>query len=221
MVRDGAIAAATIEAVAVAYVGPAVVATVAVSPATLAWDALGETATLAAEARDRHGNVVAATFTWSSYDAAVATVEPVSGLVTATGNGTANVRATVGAVSGSASLAVAQRVDSVVATPASITLTSIGATHSMMATVHAPQSPSAQPSFAPVSPLARKNSSSVVLGETSATRTDRPFRMNSNALAISNRCEKHNEAQRGCNGTVATPAKSGSARFEGLVGLHR
>src|SRR5690242_541070 len=54
----------------------------------------------------------------------------------------------------------------------------------MMATEHAPQSPSAQPSLVPVKPLARRNSSSVVFGETDSTRTGLPFRMNSSEPLI-------------------------------------
>src|SRR5262245_25373726 len=53
-----------------------------------------------------------------------------------------------------------------------------------MATEHAPQSPSAQPSFEPVKPRARKNSSNVVFGETSVARTGLPFNVNSNALLM-------------------------------------
>src|ERR1700704_2200884 len=54
-----------------------------------------------------------------------------------------------------------------------------------MATEHAPQSPSAQPSFDPVRPEARSHSSKVMLGETESTRTAWPFSRNSIALLIS------------------------------------
>ena len=56
-----------------------------------------------------------------------------------------------------------------------------------MATEHAPQSPSAQPSFEPVSPEPRRYSSRVVFGETSVTRTRWPFKINSNASGIIHR----------------------------------
>src|SRR5262245_56772437 len=59
---------------------------------------------------------------------------------------------------------------------------------SSTATEQAPQSPSAQPSWAPVRPEARRKSSSVVFGEEPATRTVRLFKMNSNALLI---CSRH------------------------------
>ena len=48
-----------------------------------------------------------------------------------------------------------------------------------MATEQAPQSPSAQPSFDPVRPVERSQSSSVTLGETEASRTVFPFKRNS------------------------------------------
>src|SRR6185436_20479938 len=59
----------------------------------------------------------------------------------------------------------------------------------MMATEHAPQSPSAQPSFAPVNPRLRRYSRSVVLGEQFSTQAERPFKVNSSVPAI--RCHWH------------------------------
>ena len=56
-----------------------------------------------------------------------------------------------------------------------------------MTTEQAPQSPSAQPSLAPVRPDPRRYSSSVVLGETPSRRTLRPLRINSMALRIADR----------------------------------
>src|ERR1039458_3237673 len=55
----------------------------------------------------------------------------------------------------------------------------------MMATEQAPQSPSAQPSLAPVRPVLRRYSSRGVFGETSSTRRLRPLSVNSMALGIS------------------------------------
>src|SRR5580692_10522799 len=49
-------------------------------------------------------------------------------------------------------------------------------------TVHAPHSPSAQPSFAPVSPRSRSRSSSVVWTPQSLTVILRPFRFSENDL---------------------------------------
>ncbi|MGD2135056.1 MAG: Ig-like domain-containing protein, partial [Gemmatimonadales bacterium] len=84
-----------------------VVVAVAVSPATATLTSLGETVQLAASATDANGNAVAGTATWASSDDAVATVSP-SGLVTAVGNGTAEVTATMGGVSGTATVTVEQ-----------------------------------------------------------------------------------------------------------------
>ncbi len=90
--------------------------TVTVNPATAELTALGATAQLSAEVRDRNGQVMVVTVTWSSNNATVATVNA-SGLVTAAGNGTATITATAGAVSGSATVTVAQQVSAVEVTP--------------------------------------------------------------------------------------------------------
>ncbi len=90
--------------------------TVTVNPATAELTALGATAQLAAEVRDQNGQVMVVTVTWSSNNAAVATVNA-SGLVTAAGNGTATITATAGTVSGSATVTVAQQVSAVEITP--------------------------------------------------------------------------------------------------------
>ena len=55
---------------------------------------------------------------------------------------------------------------------------------STIATEHAPQSPSAQPSFEPVNPCARSQSSKVVFGETESRRTSRPLRRKAIVLFI-------------------------------------
>ena len=80
--------------------------TVAVSPATSEFSALGASVQLTAEVRDQNGNAVpGAAVSWTTSAAAVATVSA-SGLVTAAGNGTATITATVGSASGSAAVAV-------------------------------------------------------------------------------------------------------------------
>ncbi|WP_419164549.1 leucine-rich repeat domain-containing protein [Candidatus Palauibacter sp.] len=81
---------------------------VRVTPAADTLTALGDTVRLTAEALDGNGNAVAgAAFTWMSSDATVATVDE-TGLVTATGDGSATVAATTGSegVSGSAVIVV-------------------------------------------------------------------------------------------------------------------
>ena len=90
--------------------------TVTVSPATSELTALGATVQLSAEVRDQNGQVMVVTVTWASNNTSVATVGT-SGLVTAAGNGTATITATAGAVSGSATVTVAQQVSAVVVTP--------------------------------------------------------------------------------------------------------
>ncbi len=90
--------------------------TVTVNPATAELTALGATAQLTAEVRDQNGQVIVVTVTWSSNNAAVATVNT-SGLVTAAGNGTATITATAGTVSGSATVTVAQQVSAVEIAP--------------------------------------------------------------------------------------------------------
>ena len=96
--------------------------TVTVSPATAELAALGATVQLSAEVRDQNGQVIAgATVAWASDNAPVATVDG-SGLVTGVAEGMATITATAGAVSGSATVSVAQRVSAVTVSPAADTL---------------------------------------------------------------------------------------------------
>ena len=81
------------------------VASIVVTPDAAALT-VGETVSLAAAAADASGNLVAqATFAWQSSDESVATVTA-DGLVTAIATGTANITATSGGVSGSATASV-------------------------------------------------------------------------------------------------------------------
>ncbi len=81
------------------------VASIVVTPDATAL-AVGETVSLAAAAADASGNLVAqATFVWQSSVESVATVTA-EGLVTAIATGTANITATSGEVSGSATASV-------------------------------------------------------------------------------------------------------------------
>lgn len=75
---------------------PATITVISVVDTVLA---LARTAQLTATARDQAGNPVAAQFTWATSNASVMTVS-VAGLVTAGGEGTATVTATVGSLSG-------------------------------------------------------------------------------------------------------------------------
>ena len=87
---------------------PESVASVAVTPASATLVSLGETAQLTASAQDANGTAVSGkTFTWSSSDQTIATVNS-SGLVTAVVNGAATITATVDGVNGTASILVQQ-----------------------------------------------------------------------------------------------------------------
>ena len=131
--QDGLVTAvgngrATITAAAGGNVATALVyviqmaSSVDVSPAADTLTALGDTVRLAAAAVDANGNAVpGASFTWSSGDGAVVTVNA-DGLVTAVGNGSADVTATSDGAAGSASLVVAQRAAAVSLSPAMATL---------------------------------------------------------------------------------------------------
>ncbi|GIW26886.1 MAG: hypothetical protein KatS3mg070_0249 [Meiothermus sp.] len=81
------------------------ISTIEVSPAT-ASKQVGQTQQFTAVAKDAGGNVISGvTFTWSSSDTAVATVNN-SGLATAVAAGTATITATAGGKSGSATFTV-------------------------------------------------------------------------------------------------------------------
>lgn len=84
--------------------------------------AFEQTTQLNAEVSDQAGRVsTGPQVTWSSSATSVATVDT-SGLVTAVGNGTAQITATSGSVSGSAMVSVAQVVDAVAISPEADTL---------------------------------------------------------------------------------------------------
>ena len=107
---------------------PARPTTVTVSPATHELTALGTTVQLSAEVRDQNARVMAgATVTWTSSASSMATVDA-SGLVTAAGNGTATITASVGSASGSAVVTVQQSVASVEVSPSVDELTALGQT---------------------------------------------------------------------------------------------
>ena len=94
----------------------------AVTPDTVAFEALGDTLRLRADVRDQIGRPMPGELViWDASDTLVATVDP-AGLVTAAGNGTATVAATSGKLSGDAAIEVMQRVRSVTVTPATDTI---------------------------------------------------------------------------------------------------
>ncbi|NUQ11192.1 MAG: Ig-like domain-containing protein, partial [Gemmatimonadaceae bacterium] len=98
-----------------------VLTTITVSPATAALT-VGQTQQGSAVAKDQFGATMnGTTFTWTTSNAAVATVSG-SGLVTATGAGTATIRAAASGVTGSLSVTVTQPAQTP-ATVASVTVT--------------------------------------------------------------------------------------------------
>ena len=97
--------------------------TVAVTPDTVAFNAVGQTARLATEVRDQIGRPMEdVAVSWSSGDTLVATVDS-AGLVTAVGGGTATITANAGDVAGAAVVSVMQSAASVTVSPAADTIT--------------------------------------------------------------------------------------------------
>ena len=103
-------------------------ATVAVSPATAEFSALGASVQLTAEVRDQSRNVMSGVaVVWSSTAASVATVDA-GGLVTAVADGIATITAASGEVSGTAAVTVTQAPDSVAVSPTEATIAALGDT---------------------------------------------------------------------------------------------
>jgi len=113
-----------------------IVTSVVVSPAAVTLNAIGGTQPYTAEARDANDNPLTTqpTFAWEESSAgAVATIDPATGLATATGNGASVITATGGGVSGNANLTVTQTAASMVVTPNPVTLSSVGITQQFAA----------------------------------------------------------------------------------------
>ncbi len=108
---------------------------IVITPEMATLMSIGETVQLAARVLDQNGQPVAgAVVTWQSSDLEVASVSS-SGLVTAVGNGTAQITATAGSASASAEVRVMQSAVSIVITPEMATLMLIGETVQLAATV--------------------------------------------------------------------------------------
>ena len=108
-------------------------ASISILPESIDLAALGDTARLAAEVRDRNGNPMPeAAVTWSSSAAAVVTVDA-TGLVTAAGNGTATVTASAGAAAGSAAVTVRQAPAAISLVPDSLVFEAAGDTATVVA----------------------------------------------------------------------------------------
>ena len=103
-----------------------VATTVEVTPATTELTAVGQTVQLTATVRDQNGGVMSgASVSWTSGDAAVATVDE-TGLVTAVSPGMATIEATSGTASGSGTVAVMQEAATLTVTPDRLRLTAVG-----------------------------------------------------------------------------------------------
>ena len=103
-------------------------ARVTVSPSSLEFAALRDTARLSAQVHDQYGGLMAdAAVTWASSDASVAPVDS-EGLVRSVGNGEAAVTATAGSAADSATVTVAQVVSSVGVSPAALEFSALGDT---------------------------------------------------------------------------------------------
>jgi hypothetical protein len=104
------------------------IATVGISPSAATLTALGQTLSLTAVAKDAQGAVLPdQVFSWASDEVDVATVDE-EGLVTAVGNGTAEITAAANDVVGSCSLRVQQAVTAIHVSPATATLPAVGDT---------------------------------------------------------------------------------------------
>lgn len=104
-----------------------------VSPPASTFPSLGDTVRLTADPIDANGNaVVDADVQWSSTDQAVATVDS-TGLVTAIGNGSASITATVGDASGASEVTVAQVLVGTGIVPANTTFFALGDTARLVA----------------------------------------------------------------------------------------
>ncbi len=114
---------------------PPTPSSVNVSPGSVAFAALGDTAQLTSTVLDQNGQAMQGqTVTWASSAPAVATVSA-SGLVTSAANGSATITATAGSARGSAAVTVAQAAASLSVTPDSLVLTSLGDTARLTAEV--------------------------------------------------------------------------------------
>ena len=111
-------------------------ARITLSATSISLNAIGETAVMTATVLDQDNDVIqGADVTWKSSDTNVATVSG-NGQITAVDNGSAQITATAGAASASANVTVSQSANSVTVTPASVTLTAVGATAQLDATVY-------------------------------------------------------------------------------------
>jgi uncharacterized protein YjdB len=109
---------------------------VEVSPEAITLTSIGATESLSTLVRDEEGNeVVDAEIQWSSSNESVATVDE-DGVVTAVAPGSATITATSGVVSGSTEVSVELEGPALVVSPATLLLSSVGATGTLEATLY-------------------------------------------------------------------------------------
>jgi len=100
-----------------------IVAAVTVTLSLDTLEAVGATSQASAEAANDSGRVLSGkTFSYSSSNTSVATVDPASGVVTSVGNGEVTITASVQSTSGGAPLFIAQRVSAVTVAPGTATM---------------------------------------------------------------------------------------------------
>ena len=109
---------------------------IAITPPSATLTSVGATRQLTATVYDANNDAISgASVSWTSGDSTVATVT-MNGLVTAVRRGSARITATSGGVNGSASITVALPASRIEIDPPSATLTSVGATRQLTATVY-------------------------------------------------------------------------------------
>jgi alpha-tubulin suppressor-like RCC1 family protein len=102
---------------------------VVVTPGADTLVSVGETKTFTAAVLDANGDPIdGRTVTWSSTAPTILSIDPTTGVATAVANGAAQVKATAGALQGSASVVVVQIVTSVTVTPGNVAFTAVGDT---------------------------------------------------------------------------------------------
>ena len=108
---------------------------ITVSPTSVSFASLADTATLTATVKDSGGTVMSGvTVSWTTSAASVATVSA-AGLVTAVADGTVTLTATFGVLAATTSVTVAQVATSVTLSPTTISFASLGGTATLTATV--------------------------------------------------------------------------------------
>ncbi|MCY3712750.1 MAG: Ig-like domain-containing protein [Gemmatimonadetes bacterium] len=108
---------------------------IVVAPSSVTLDAIGQSAELTAQVFDQNNVAMAgAVASWTSGDAAVAAVST-TGLVTAVGNGSTEIKAMSGNASASVIVTVMQTAHSIVIEPQTVTLKAAGETVQLIATV--------------------------------------------------------------------------------------